>query len=819
MRRATRSHSSDRARGAGNPRRLRLEALEQRCLLAIDTWTGAAGNGDWFTAGNWSSGVPGSADDAVFNAAATVKLTAAPDFGFGELSVNGAAVTINLHGNNFSMWTVNVGGAASLTLTNDAAGPAGGPRFSCAHIFDIAPTSTSAATVSLTGTLPATLNVVDQLRVGDAGGGTLSVQGKWCVQFHNMVVGDKKGSVGVVNVTGNGGIVGYTNSKLFVGDGGEGRLTVQGGGVAAADYVRCADGPGSRAIVLLPNQGAFTAAKLLDVGDGNGSNATIDVGQGSALKVVNGVLARFGSGANSKVEVTLSSNGYLATNALVVSVGDGPGSNASVALHDAARWDVGLAGTGWRTLHIGRDGGGLGYGQVQVDHGTTLRAQIVFVHEMGLLSGDGTVVDPTTGRRRVVNHGKVKVADSQSPGVGTMSAEDEYTNGPDGALDIAVAAAGGSDTLAVDGDVSLAGTLGVSELAGFVPQLGQQFVVMTYTGGLAGEFSQVEAPPLPPGWEWHVDYSTAGDVILQILDPAGQPVSATEGEATPSNTVVATIGGVADAADAASFTATINWGDGTTPTTNVAATYVAATNEADIDGGHTYAEEGKYAVVVSIDDGGEPFAVVDSTATVGDAALNNLVVTSNLTADEGQVFSVSPSGPLATFTDTNPTPDSNDYTATVDWDYPDGPSCVASVAMSQGTGVVSGTHTYTTPGAHHICVTVNDVGGSTAQATGTITVNDTDNSLSIYGREIDATPGTPFSGIVADFVDEAPQDPGTYDATINWGDGTGPSGIIASLAGAGWAKVVPRATPGARRARRGIVRRRRGERVVVPSAA
>jgi autotransporter-associated beta strand protein len=47
------------------------------------------------------------------------------------------------------------------------------------------------------------------------------------------------------------------------------------------------------------------------------------------------------------------------------------------------------------------------------------------------------------------------------------------------------------------------------------------------------------------------------------------------------------------------------------------------------------------------------------------------------------------------------------------------------------------------------------------------------------------------------------------------GDGTTDGG----LAGVGWAKVVPRATPGARRARRGIVRRRRGEGVVVRSAA
>jgi hypothetical protein len=45
-----------------------LEALEDRTLPSTVTWTGAAGNYDWDTAGNWStSALPGASDDVAIN--------------------------------------------------------------------------------------------------------------------------------------------------------------------------------------------------------------------------------------------------------------------------------------------------------------------------------------------------------------------------------------------------------------------------------------------------------------------------------------------------------------------------------------------------------------------------------------------------------------------------------------------------------------------------------------------------------------------------------------------------------------------------------
>ncbi len=60
-----------------------------------DTWTGAAGDNKWFTAGNWDNGVPGPDSVVIFNADANVDLTADPTIGSLDVT-NGATVTLTL---------------------------------------------------------------------------------------------------------------------------------------------------------------------------------------------------------------------------------------------------------------------------------------------------------------------------------------------------------------------------------------------------------------------------------------------------------------------------------------------------------------------------------------------------------------------------------------------------------------------------------------------------------------------------------------------------------------------------------------------------
>jgi hypothetical protein len=93
-----------RASRGGRARRYRpgLEALEERWLLATISWTGAAGDGLWSTADNWTDPngnhlVPGSQDDVVFNGGATAS-TVDSAVTVGSLTIQGWGGTLNVNG-------------------------------------------------------------------------------------------------------------------------------------------------------------------------------------------------------------------------------------------------------------------------------------------------------------------------------------------------------------------------------------------------------------------------------------------------------------------------------------------------------------------------------------------------------------------------------------------------------------------------------------------------------------------------------------------------------------------------------------------------
>src|SRR5262245_48167140 len=72
---------------------------------------------------------------------------------------------------------------------------------------------------------------------------------------------------------------------------------------------------------------------------------------------------------------------------------------------------------------------------------------------------------------------------------------------------------------------------------------------------------------------------------------------ATEGAALPGTTDVASFTDTDLTDTASSFTATIDWGDGTT-TTN--ASIVGSNGHFTVDGGHTYADENQFPALVTV---------------------------------------------------------------------------------------------------------------------------------------------------------------------------------------------------------------------------
>jgi len=151
---------------------------------------------------------------------------------------------------------------------------------------------------------------------------------------------------------------------------------------------------------------------------------------------------------------------------------------------------------------------------------------------------------------------------------------------------------------------------------------------------------------------------------------------------------------------ASDFTATIDWGDGTTTAGTIGDGFTAT-------GSHLYAEEGAYPVHVTVNDVGGSTTGATGTAHVADAPLTATAATPAATAT---TFS----GTTATFTDANPNGAVSDFSATIDWG--DGTTSAGTVTATAGGFAVGGSHTYASAGPRTVTTTILDDGGSTATA-------------------------------------------------------------------------------------------------------
>ena len=147
-------------------------------------------------------------------------------------------------------------------------------------------------------------------------------------------------------------------------------------------------------------------------------------------------------------------------------------------------------------------------------------------------------------------------------------------------------------------------------------------------------------------------------------DLAGQVdlVTATEGTALPTTTDVASFTDANNTDTAASFTATINWGDGTTTT----GTVVGANGSFTVQGGNTYADDNFYLPVVTIT------RTTDSTQLVLQGGVN-VSDADNLVGQGQPTIVANPSQALtnvvvATFTNSPGfTNVPADFTVNIDW--------------------------------------------------------------------------------------------------------------------------------------------------------
>ena len=203
------------------------------------------------------------------------------------------------------------------------------------------------------------------------------------------------------------------------------------------------------------------------------------------------------------------------------------------------------------------------------------------------------------------------------------------------------------------------------------------------------------------------------DVLLNSPSAHGVAVSATAG-APIADVLVANFKDYDTSKTAGSFTATVNWGDGTTTTPGV----IAANGSGgfNVTGGHTYAREGIYGVSVQIADANQNFASATSAATVADAPLTATGKTIN--AVRGLAFTAV----VANFTDADPNGSVADFSAVINWG--DAANSAGTISSDGSGGFnVSGSHSYSSSGSFPVTVTILDVGGSTAIANSTANVS------------------------------------------------------------------------------------------------
>jgi hypothetical protein len=255
----------------------------------------------------------------------------------------------------------------------------------------------------------------------------------------------------------------------------------------------------------------------------------------------------------------------------------------------------------------------------------------------------------------------------------------------------------------------------------------------------------------------------AGDFLLTAI---------TEGDGTSHAVATFSDGNTSDTA--AGFTASIDWGDGTTTTGTVS----GASGSFTVSGIHAYADEGEETPIVTVTRTADAeTATISGTTSVGEGDV--LAVTANnISGNPGQPFT---NVQVATFTTTFAGNVASDFTAAIDWG--DGTTSAGTIAGSTGSFTVTGSHTYTAGGQDTLKVTVTDDAPGTASASGTATA-----SVNFAGHMVlaNATEGTalPNNTPVATFSDSNGGDtPASFTATIDWGDGVTSSGTISGGAG------------------------------------
>ena len=195
-----------------------------------------------------------------------------------------------------------------------------------------------------------------------------------------------------------------------------------------------------------------------------------------------------------------------------------------------------------------------------------------------------------------------------------------------------------------------------------------------------------------------------------------------------------------------------------------------------MSGSHTYAQQGSFTITVTLHHDVAPDATAVSSASVADTPL--VVTGKNITATQGLSTGAVV---VATFLDPGGPQGISAYSASISWG--DGSPAVSGTIAYDATDhlfTVSGVHTYSNRGNFTGQVTITHGTSAGVSATFSAAVSAA-SGIILSGINVSATAGAPFNGEVASFTGATSSaKASSFQAEINWGDGTPASGLASS---------------------------------------
>ncbi len=359
--------------------------------------------------------------------------------------------------------------------------------------------------------LTAGLSCAEQLHVGSGGAGLLTIDSDVVVTAGETVLGVGTGSFGEVIVTSAGSRLDVAG-PFTVGKQGQGILSISDLADVTNTDALIGMQPGAQGEVIVTGQGAsWTNDGSLDVGfQGEGSLSVT----GGAAVFTHG-FAAIGSfpepvfppvtGGVGDVSISGPASVWLVDGDLFVGLQwFGTLDILGGATVTSQAGIVGLSGLDGIVANV--EGPGSVWSTIEditvfpgamlrIAGGAVVLASVVDVLLTGAeLEADGTIVGDLD------SNGTVRIGDAMDTGM--LNVDGDFTTTGHLLLDLGGPAPGSFDTVAVSGDVSVANSLTVSLVGGFVPQFGDAFQVLT-AASISGAFFSVTLPALDDGLVWH----------------------------------------------------------------------------------------------------------------------------------------------------------------------------------------------------------------------------------------------------------------------------------------------------------------------------